>query len=160
MKCIYYTQSWHFLPQKSEQDPAKAHMTHFSWSSCCFIHSHPLSWQQQLPGWFSGLCQGPFCHPYCCLLCLCLDLALPSTKRLVSFKSNKKSPDQLLSMLSTYAYTLTSLEIIYLAIILSEKLKQLCAVHAIYPLSLTLTAICCITLKKTEHLCPNYQGHY
>lgn len=29
MKCLGYTQSWLFLPQKSEQDPEKAHMPHF-----------------------------------------------------------------------------------------------------------------------------------
>lgn len=29
MKCLGYTQSCFFLPQKSEQDPEKAHVPHF-----------------------------------------------------------------------------------------------------------------------------------
>lgn len=104
MKGTHLTQSWPFLPQKSDQDPAKAHMTHFSWRSCCFMHSDPLCWQQQQPGWFPGLCQSPFCHPYCCLLCLCL--ALPSTE-ISLIQKERKIPKSSLSVSSTCYFHLT-----------------------------------------------------
>lgn len=54
----------------------------FSQSSGCFINFHSPSW--------IGLCQGLFCHPYCRLLYLCPDLALPRTEILAS--KVKKNP--------------------------------------------------------------------
>lgn len=148
MEYTYSMQSWHFLPQRSEQDPAKAHTTQFSWSSCCFIYSHPLFWQQQVPGWFSGLCQSPLC-----LLCLCLDQALPSTKRWASFKSKEKNPQiNSVWVLPMHYFHLTRNDLtINLVCKVETKLCAVC-ISSYLVLNLILTEICCILLKEKKKI--------